>query len=276
MTMFLRTLADNRPAGRGDGVSWTGARVEERVGSTGEGAQLAVFGFAPDADPAVPATHTFTFSTEAETAWYRVVFTDEAGNEDPTAWTYYGGPGYVELPPSTTTLRFRSRLLRQMFPAEPFDEAAEEDLQGYLDDAVALVQAATCRVLDPTLTDPNLRRLAERAVVLMAEYVTMGAQPELAGKTAEGKRLRSISAGPWSESYFAPGELTANKDGRPKMHADDRLDTVLWALATPECREQFIADASAVDRAAGVVSAFDYRRMGGGISGSGIAHPDRW
>jgi hypothetical protein len=87
--------------------------------------------------------------------------------------------------------------------------------------------------------------------------------PAFAEQVATGRRLRGFSAGPYSESYFAPGEFARKgaQQGRPAMDPDEALDAALWALATLEAREYFVSEASAVNPPASAITSFDYRKQ---------------
>lgn len=84
--MTVVTLQDYTPAPRYDSVPWTGARIEEATASTGPWTAIETFTFSlADSDPSDPQARSFT--TEAATldqGWYRVVWLDGDGNEQPT------------------------------------------------------------------------------------------------------------------------------------------------------------------------------------------------
>jgi hypothetical protein len=107
--------------------------------------------------------------------------------------------------------------------------------------------------------------VARQAVALMVERLLVTGTAAFAEQIATGRRLRGFSAGPYSESYFAPGEFARRgaAQGRPPMDADDALDAALWALATEDAREMFVAWATGVQPPAGAASVFDYRRTAG-------------
>lgn len=183
--------------------------------------------------------------------------------------------------PTPTLVRARSPLLTQRYPA-PVDPAPEsEELLAVIGDAAALVGGATGRLIAP-LTEgeevpEGLVGIAVRAVARWAERVDSAMAVASAGKASGGKLLRSISAGPWSESYFAPGELSM-KNGVVAISGDALLDQLLWALMTEERRDEWVALATGVQRPASALIAFDYRQMAGG-GGPAIgfgAGPDGW
>lgn len=181
--------------------------------------------------------------------------------------------------PTPVQVRERSRLLRARYPEPAAGGDESPDLLTAITDAAVLVATWTGRLIAPAdvgeEVPAGLVPVALRAVARMAERVDEATASAEASKTAGGKRLRSISAGPWSESYFAPGEL-AMKNGVAAVTGDAVLDGLLWALMTEDAREQWFALTSGVQAPAGGVTSFDYRRMGGTAGlrlGSG---PDGW
>lgn len=175
----------------------------------------------------------------------------------------------VEVP----TIRRQSALLAARFPAaDPYDPDTDA-LTPFVLVAEQLVSSLTGRDVDAGVGEPvppELTAVAILAVQLMTEQtvVSGGGDIETSEAAATGRRLRSISAGPWSESYFAPGEFARRGvAGRPTMVDEPLLDGALWALATPTAREQFIAYATGVQPPAAAISAIDYRKQGGGYSG---------
>lgn len=259
MGFFVRLIGFQPPV-RDDGVKWTGADIEESPPGSDAWALIDPKVLADYPDPAEPPVLNFT-TTEAqlEAAWYRVVWRDAAGTRAPTEAVGASGAGLM-LPPSAPAIRDRSPLLKKTFPANPLDGDVEAALREAVADAASLVEQLTCRRLDGSLPE-ELHRVAVRAVTLKAEQIAVASDAKLVERTAGGRRLRSISAGPWSESYFAPGEL-GMKGGRPRMDSNDAIDEALWALATEDCRAQFIAEATGKQPPAGAVTEFDYRRRG--------------
>lgn len=255
--------------------TWLGALIEEAAsyedGVARLGTLLADVVLNPvDVDPKAPMERSFTVNNaQLVSGWYVVVFYDAAGAEAPAEPVAASQPGV--LPPDTNEVRDRSRLLRARYPAGGENEA---DFRADLRAAVAMVESITCRKLDATMP-AELVELAFRAATLKTEQITVTGSAEDAEAAAGGRRLRSISAGPWSESYFAPGDLQV-KNGRPILDPNPMLDETLWALMTEDCREQWIAFLGGAVAPAGAVTAFDYRRgrMGrGSVLPSG---PDGW
>lgn len=184
------------------------------------------------------------------------------------------------LTPTAGEVRERSPLLRQRYPAPAASGTENPDLLAVVEDAAVVVAELTGRLIAPYAegeeVPAGLVGVAVRAVARMAELMDTEAASEFADVAARGRRLRGFSAGPYSETYFAPGDLVVAKGSRPQMSPDPTLDRLLWALATEAKREEWIALVTGVQPPAGAVAAFDYRRMGGG---GGIRHgsgPDGW
>lgn len=266
------TLTGFRPSPRYDATPWTHAVIDESPSAAGPWTQIDDQALVPvDPDPTQPALRNFTtVAAQLEEGWYRITFVDAAANTQLTDPVY--GPGDVSLPVTIDDIRGRSALLKARYPAEPYVPDVEDALRSLVTDAVALVESLTCRKIDATLPD-DLIAVAVRAVMLKAEQLAVSGTAEETERTVGGKRLRGFTAGPYSETYFAPGELGV-KNGRPRVDPSDALDEALWALMTDECREQFIAYATGKQAPAGAVSEFDYRRMGGARVASGWPGPD--
>jgi hypothetical protein len=244
---------------------WSHAVIQESAVPEGSGAVIETID--PLDPPALPLVDppTYNFSTDAATiedGWVRVVFLDIAGNEGPTEWISVDGRR-VALPPSANQIRLRSALLRQRYPSDPLDPEVEADLADAVNDATVLVESLTCRVLDNALAqDRQLGRLALRAVILKTEQLGQRSTVRAAGGLAAGQMLRSFTVGPYSESYFGPDEAGKAKvlDPNPVMHE------VLWALATEECREKWLAIWRGEDTPAAMIQTFAW-------SGSRYARP---
>lgn len=273
---YVVSLANFRPSPRFDGVSWVSARIEESAALTGPWAALETHVFDdPDVDPTDPAMRSVTTAAALlASGWYRLVFLDAFGNFEETEPVGGSGTGIL-LPPRSDDVRQRSRLLAALYPADPADAEVERALRELVADATALVESITYRALDGSLASAtpctggplDMVRLGLRAVTLKAEQLAASGDIETVTATARGRRLRGFSAGPYSETYFSPGELVV-KSGMPLMDPDPRLAELLWALATCEARDAFLALATGVQQPAGVVTTFDYRRSGGGYFGA--------
>lgn len=176
--------------------------------------------------------------------------------------------------PTNEEVRERSPLLRQRYPDEP-----AADLTAVVEDASAVVASLTGRLIEPYAegeeVPAGLVGVAVRAVARMAELMDTEAEATSADVAARGRRLRGFSAGPYSETYFAPGDLVVTKGARPQFSPDPTLDRLLWALATDEAKDALMALVTGVQPPAGAVTAFDYRKMGGGIASVPLG-PDGW
>lgn len=294
---FVVTLYGFLPPARFDvpPVPWTAVEVYQGDTPLGPWTLIDTITLPnPDPDPTVPAVRNIT-TTQATTpgAWYQVVFLDDDGGQsepsDPVRNTADG----EALPPSPDDLRTISPLLRQNFPLPPTDAYQIADLRNVTYQATALVQAATWRLIDPTLGDaapegyvseavpPALVPVALQAIARMAERLDVTSAPDLAEQIATGRRLRGFSAGPYSENYFDPGQFARRGvSARPTMDNDDALDTALWALATEDARDYAVWRQSGIAPPTGLATTFDYRRQslgyaagGGGMAwGGGYGH----
>jgi hypothetical protein len=198
--------------------------------------------------------------------------------------------------PTPDELRASSALLNAKLPGDgggPNDKA----LEVLAAQAAILVAMLTFRLIEPVdEAEPiegyvfvdvpvGLRPIAVRAIALMINREVVTGDPAFAEQVATGRRLRGFSAGPYSESYFAPGEFARKgaSQGRPPMDADDSLDAALWALATQDARDYFISEATGVTPPAAVISSFDYRKTAVGDRPGGLGNfrgsapgPDGW
>ncbi len=250
------TLEDFRPPPRypPNNQTWTLANIREAAAGTGPWTLIETLALVADPDPSLPALRDLT-TTQAtlESGWYQVQWQDAAGNTalSGAVWTMGG-----TLPISPSDARRESPLLAQLYPDTPYSSDVETDLERLLATATDLVEELTCRILDGTLPQEDVL-LARRAVVLKAEGLATGgtlkARQTALTRAASGG-LRSISAGPWSESYFGPEEATKAK----MLSPDSALHEVLWALATEECQQKWLALWGARPAPASGWDAFDY------------------
>jgi hypothetical protein len=167
--------------------------------------------------------------------------------------------------PTIDEIRRESPLIAEKLSPDN-DGDNDKTLRARIIASSALVSSLTFRLIDPVSASPDplylfeevppgLVPLAVQAIALLTERQVVGRTVKEAEKTASGRRLRSISAGPWSESYFGPGETKTGGSTRPMMDADPFLDQLLWALATLAAREYFIQMATGqVAPAAGFVN----------------------
>lgn len=282
------SLVDVVPPPRYDGVPWSEAHVEEAPQPDGPWTDIATVAIAPqDPDPKVPGPRDVTTALAAlSTGWYRLVFHDAGGARSEPSDVVRSSID-SDMPPSPDDVRQASPLLRAKFPRPAIDPAQPGDLRRTVYQSIALVQSETWRILDPSLGCPapsgevcevvpnELEAVALQAVARMAERITVTTAPEFAEQVATGRRLRGFSAGPYSETYFAPGEFNRRgaQQARPIVDADDALDTALWALMTEAARDYFVWRATGMAPPAGEATAFDYRRQSLGYGAGNLALP---
>jgi hypothetical protein len=169
--------------------------------------------------------------------------------------------------PTATEVRARSKLLRVRYPAAAPEPA---DLLAAITDAAAVTGELTGRLIAPLTAGEEvpegLHGTAVRAIARMAELMDTEGAADFADVSARGRRLRSFSAGPYSEAYFSPDELIPRRgqQGRPQFSPDPTLDRLLWALATQDAIDALKALASGLQPPAGMATEFDYRAGGGG------------
>jgi hypothetical protein len=274
------------PSQRFDEIPFATALVHESPGPEGPWTLIDSQALSPlDADPVAPTIRTVTtVAATLATGWYRLVFRDAAGHVDQPSDPVRASTGDEPLPPSPTSLRRDSPLLRQNYPVPAVDPAVDGDLRRYVYAAVEIVQALTWRIVDSTLgcpappeyacelVPPALVGVAVRAVQLLTERMSVTGQPGFAAQFASGRLLRGFSAGPYSESYFAPGEFARRgaQQGRPPMDVSEELDAALWALATEDARDYFVFRATGQVLPGGQAIAWDYRRENIGYGASGF------
>lgn len=255
---FVRNFVGYRPSPRADGVKWTTVKVRERATPTGftDADQIFTQAIPNYPDATAPPTLSVTITNAVlEVGWYQLVFADASGGIELTTPEAASGAG-VFLPPQPSDVRARSPYLRQALPDTPVNADREAVLREAVLDATSLVESLTCRDLSASLGDPQLDRLAFRAVQLKTErIVSLEGTAKARTGTLGNTTLKSISAGPWSETYFGPDEA-----GKAQvLDFDPALHEVLWALATPQCRERWLylwGKVQAVPFAG--VQAFDY------------------
>jgi hypothetical protein len=283
------SLVDLIPPPRYDGQPWTQAKVQEATAPDAAWLDIDTQTLAsPDADPTAPAARSVTTTLAAlTTGWYRVVFLDAADNPSEPSDVVRSSID-ADLPPDPDDVRDASPLLRSKFPRPSTDPNQSGDLRRMTYQATMLVQSLTWRLIDPTLGCPapvdegqcemvpnELVPVAVQAIVRMAERIYVTTQPAFAEQVATGRRLRGYTAGPYSESYFAPGEFARRgaSQGRPPMDSDDALDAALWALATEDARDYFVWRSTGVAPPTSAVVSFDYRRQSIGYGAGGLGLP---
>lgn len=125
---------------------WTGVRVEEASSDAGEFVELVTGSLSPqDSDPTAPETWRFTVAgATLAHGYYRLVWLDEQGDEQPTEVRYNGPPvrpnvkDIAKLLPQRATLDGGAR-------AFTFDERTEptgEEVDGLIDVALQQVLLA--------------------------------------------------------------------------------------------------------------------------------------
>lgn len=156
--------------------------------------------------------------------------------------------------PTPPEVRAVSPLLQQRYPTD-----GDSDLVSVTYLAGALVASLTGRAVGATGTPGEtvpdwLRPVAVQAVAMEAENLgTLGTARARAAAARRGN-LRSISAGPWSESYFSPAEIARAGvlDSNPLLHQ------LLWALATDATREYWLGLWGQGFAPAAAVQSFDW------------------
>lgn len=156
--------------------------------------------------------------------------------------------------PTPDQVRSRSVLVAQRYP----DDAAG--------DAALALQT---EVLAPIISDLTGRSIGGAPGEEVPDYLVPVAQlvfalkierhPRTAREREKALRnlnLRSISAGPWSESYFGPGEAAQVK----RLDLDAETHEALWALATPEKRSYWLVLWGDPVPPAAAVQPFNWRR----------------
>jgi hypothetical protein len=267
---YVFELKDFTPPGRTDGVKWVSAHVFEAAAVSSYpdgGTDIQTLALADYPDPANPPSFDVTV-TQAQLAsgWYWLVFHDAAGGLAPT--TPEGGSGAaILLPPNASEVRRRSQYLTENFPpgTTTAGERNEELLKEAVLDSIPLIQALTGRDLTASTGSGALDRLGMRAITLKTERILSnegGGDDRGAILSGERQGLKSISAGPWSETYFGPGEAQNAK----VLDLDPALHEVLWALATQEMKDYWLYIWGLAPAApfSGVLS-FDWGNRGGSI-----------
>jgi hypothetical protein len=136
--------------------------------------------------------------------------------------------------PTPAEIRARSELVALRFP----DTAPGNEALTALAEVIGpLISELTGRAIGdaPGVEVPDyLVPVAEMAFALKVEHHPTVAKDRRKALTV--LNLRSFSAGPYSESYFGPGEAAQIK----RLDPDPELHEVLWALATPEKRAYWL------------------------------------
>ena len=125
-------------------------------------------------------------------------------------------------------------------PVPPGYDPALDPLAPYINLAAAMLSSLTCRDFGNGTGKPITDAEAPLAIFAMALYVEqityrMDASRRQSAISSSTGGLQSFSAGPYSESYFGPGD--ANEYAWNVLDADPLLNSALMALITPECLE---------------------------------------
>jgi hypothetical protein len=142
--------------------------------------------------------------------------------------------------PTPDEVRPRSELLTARYPD---DDGGPNDLKlkALLDDDAPVVSSLTGRIIGPEGTPGEevpawLVPVAMRVMALRAERMSVTGTARARTGVLGSLRLRSFSAGPYSESYFGPGEAATAK----VLDPDPAVHELLWALATEEMRRYWL------------------------------------
>lgn len=121
------------------------------------------------------------------------------------------------------------------FPAADPDSKLEKRVEW----AAARLRLETGRTL-ASIVDADEIAAAEQAMVLLAMQEAMGGA-KAAVAIAGAPWLKSFTAGSYSEARFSPSELAGTKgDVLARINPWDVLARLLWLLATPERREEWM------------------------------------
>lgn len=162
--------------------------------------------------------------------------------------------------PTAQEVKARSSVLAASYPTADDEKA----LDALLEVTAPLVGSLTGRIIAGTEGEEVPDALIPIAVTAIAMKTAAmfpnGASVEAAEEAATNSRLRSISAGSWSESYFGPGEAAQAK----QLDLDPTLASLLWALATEEKKAEWLELWEGKEKGFSVVEAFDYGQRPGG------------
>ncbi|HEX7088738.1 MAG TPA: hypothetical protein VF192_01300 [Longimicrobiales bacterium] len=141
--------------------------------------------------------------------------------------------------PTIAEVRGRSELLKARYPEG--DAEKEEELQRLLTDLAPIISQLTGRKIGPADTPgvevPDwLKPVAVRVFTLRAERDATGLSSAARTQAHGSLRLRSFSAGPYSETYFGPGEA----ESAGVLDPDPLIHEALWALATEDMRNYWL------------------------------------
>lgn len=240
---FQHSWINARAPVRVDHVDFVTLKIEESETGTSGWSLIDTQVWVPDADPANPQFRPVTTNdAQFEVGYYRFYWigADNIPSERTDAvHSVTSAPD--GLPPSPAEARARSPYLAEKYPAGPEGDTA---LALMMNDDCPVVSFLTGRSIGPGQpgepVPDHLLSAAKRVLILRAERYAAGRQTSASIESAisDGK-LRSISAGPWSESYFGPSELDLKTLKR--LDVDPTIAELLWALCTPEKQEYWTA-----------------------------------
>jgi hypothetical protein len=178
--MAVLSLNDYRPTPRYDDLAWTEARIEQSELEAGPWVELETIVLSPvDADPTSPAYRDFTVEYDtADGTWFRVVFVDADGDEEPTDPVDATGPSYRPLVADVAALiRSRTKPTDGQVPAGTFTtntRPTAEEVENLITQAAAQVEAAFIGDIPASSEDD-----AKRAITLrVAQWVEISYYPE--------------------------------------------------------------------------------------------------
>lgn len=121
---------------------------------------------------------------------------------------------------------------------EPEDEGIDQ-LDRIVRSASAWVAAMTGRLLNESLTDPDLVALAQDAVLMRTQQILVGRGTTKAVRDAlAGSQIKSMRAGDYSETRRDPIDSRRGGQINPWLELSDAI----LALATPDRRAELLAE----------------------------------
>lgn len=178
------TFDNYRPGARTDGEPWTQARVEEAAAQAGPWTVIDTVALDPlDPDPRYPRARSFTADgATLLIGWYRVVFVDADGDEEPTdpvlfpSWLQRVRPTVAEI---GALLRARTRSDATGAPIGTFTDATNptgDQVEEFIDGALSEI-----RLRLPDDLPDRLVPFARRVISLSAAMdVEVSLDPERA------------------------------------------------------------------------------------------------
>lgn len=163
--------------------------------------------------------------------------------------------------PTLEEVRSRSDYLSTKFPSP----AGDGELTDWLEASVGLVASLTGRAIGEVAgaeVPTGFLALARRAIVLKIEAMVTSLGGSFAERrsSAGSGNLSSFSAGAYSESYFGP-EVAAQAG---VLDPNPVVADILWALATEEKKEEWLAKWKGIESPAAMAQSFEWGQRGGG------------